>query len=284
MKKNQLHYFQLKVNKKQSGFSILRFLMSLIFLLLLITANLIAQDIDLSRAKGEVIAQGTNETLIKGEGFKVKSYRIEKLPLSQSTKPNSEDGNQKTENVAAIRLVVTGEFPSGVYVIWINGVPRYAYIGVDGNLQLTRIGNGNFFEENSEIAVSRGSEIESEKIFLLEPFRVPSNIQKPARSKEELKRGVSLSYIGCDGALLTTEKNCIKIEIRNSSLPDNSGSNYSWVLQIGNKEFIGGGSFIISARDFAKLKDNEWVVVKRDKGISGGMTVGILDKSSLGNR
>lgn len=156
MKKINCIISGLKVNKKQSGFSILRFLISLIFLLLLITANLTAQDIDLSRAKGEVIAQGTNETLVQGEGFKVKSYRIEKLPLSQSTKPGSEDGKQKTDDLAAIRLVITGEFPSGVYVIWINGAPRYAYMGVDGNLQLTRIGRENFLKRIPKLLFQGG--------------------------------------------------------------------------------------------------------------------------------
>jgi hypothetical protein len=276
----------LKIKRERIGISILRILTVLITSLLLFSENMTAQEIDFSRAKGEMITRGTNETLVEGEGFMVKSYRIEKLPLPQSFELTSEDKKQKTSKVVAIRLVITGEFPSGNYAIWINGVPSPAYIGVDGNLQINRIGYEKMFEENSEIAISSGG-IESKKILLPEPFRIPPSLERPARSKEELKRNVDLKYIGCDGSIFATEKDCVEVYIYKNPYDEfrQQVYNHGWYLQIGSREFIGGPSrFIVSRKDFAQLKDGEWVVVKTAPGIAGGAMVGILDKSSIDKR
>ena len=281
MKKINYGISNLKIKREKSSFDALHFLLILITFLLLFTVNMMAQDIDLSRAKGEIIAQGTNETLVEGDGFKVKSYRLENIPLPESAESVLEGRKQKTTKVVAIRLVITGEFPSGNYAIWINGVPNSTFIGVDGNPQLNSIGSGKMFEENSEIAISGGG-IGSKRVLLPEPFRVPSYLQRPARSKDELRRNVRLTYVGCDGSGFATKKDCVQIVIRNPFLADDMSSNHGWYLQIGDKEFAGGAdSFIISVKEFERLKDGEWVVIKTARGIYGGAMVGILDKSSL---
>lgn len=274
-------FLKSKIKKEKSNFLFFRFLLILTTFLLLTTEGIIAQSFDLSRANGKIVARGTNETLVEGDGFKVQSYRIETIPLPESPKSELKDEKQKTGKTVVVRLVITGKFSSAIYAIWINGVPSPAYIGVDGNLQLIRAGPEKMFEENSEISISRG-EIESKKVFLPEPFKVPSNLQRPARSKEELKRKVSLSYIGCDGSIFAPNKDCVQIVIRNPFPEENRASNHGWYLQIGDMEFAGAAdSFIISAKQFAELKDNEWIVLKTATGIYGGSLVGILDKNSL---
>ena len=278
MEKINYSISSLKTKREKLSFAKLRFLLVLITSLLLFTVNMMAQDFDLSRAKGEVIAQGHNETLIEGDGFKVKSYRIEKIPLPKSAESVLEDKKQKTTKAVAIRLVITGEFPSKPCVVWINGVGHLIWEGDENELHL--LFYGKLFEEGSEILISRNDI--NKKVMLPEPLRVPSELQRPARGKEELRQNIGLSYIGCDGAILATEKDCVQITIYKDPLREFGQSpNHSRYLQIGSEEFA---TSIISVKEFERLKDGEWVIVKTAKGELGGTMVGILDKSSLGKR
>ena len=280
MKKISCTISNLKIKKEKSSLSGLRFLLVLIMSLLLLSVNMMAQDFDLSSAKVEVVVKGKNTLPVEGDGFKLKSYRLEVLQFPQSSEFALADKNQPIRQ--AVRFVITGEFPSSTYVLWINGVGNLLWKQSEDELNLVFHGNDKKFEEGSEIAISRYG-LKEPRVYLPEPFIVPSDLQIPRRSKDELRRNITLGYVDCDGSRLEkVYADCVLIGVYKDPYREVGQSlNQSRYLQIGSKEFA---TSVISVKEFEQLKDGEWIVVKADRGVSGGAMVGILDKSSLGKK
>lgn len=257
------------------------FVASIVGLIVCLSAvtDSMGQNIDLVRAEGYVIARGVNSQPVKGKEFELKSYRVELIPDYSST---MDKATRKYPSYKGIRLILTGNFPSGNYVVWLNGASHLATIAPTGELYLIWGTSQMRFESGLEIAV--GSSYR-EAVKLPEEFLLPDEFLAPKRSEQELREAVSITSATCDATKPGGSDACVRVSIlRNPYVvgTDVTETNHMWYLQIGESVFLGGaGEFVITRKQFENLNNGDWVVIKTADGPFGGASVGKLDKSRL---
>lgn len=261
-------------NQTSIGIYSIAALLAIIFLM---SFDLKAQYYNENNSDIEIISKGSNTASIKGDGFSLTSYRIEFIRPFQASDSEKSKGDKFT------RIVLTGEFPGGAFVIWINGVGYYATTGTTKELHLIIAKTENILEENPEIAVSNNG-LNEPRIYLPETMNVPKQILISGKNSRNTFNNVEFSYVFCGGFLVSeTPTKCILVSVK--ELPPISSENTrnnAWYLRIGDKQFLGNyGSCVIDSKSFEELKNGEWIVVKLGDGITGGISVGRLDKSNF---
>ncbi|HXD33721.1 MAG TPA: hypothetical protein VN643_21550 [Pyrinomonadaceae bacterium] len=246
-----------------------------------------AQQEDLYGAPGKIVAESYNKVQVGAGDFKVTSYSLEEVKLTQplervSTReaPNGKPSSlelyeqrdvQRLESV--LRLTVNGDFPNGAYILWIDDVPLRT-VGYGRNkIMVILYGEGGVLEPGATLAVSRhtgSDDLHAPRAVLPETLLVPGQLQRSHLNAEVQLRKVATGVeiiIGGTG----------KFEATNAAL----------VLQIGREEFLASRFadgemtsviFTLTPEEFALTKDGDRVLLKRGRGIASSQKLGQLNK------
>ena len=229
------------------------------------------------RMQGEVLAHGENAVSV-GK-YKVKTYRLERVKLSQPLLLNNQQPYEY-----AYKLVVTGGPFTTTHLIWADDRPFSAVPSQDGSELVAVFLNGpNILADGAILSVTEGGNpctvAPNSESVLPEKLFVPSELRAAPRDAASIRlRSVPRGheYLGKPSISIIVTTTQVAADFQNEDL----------AIQIGKASFTAGGVLHeIGAQVpydiFSQIPDNAQVFVKRDLCAVGGEFVGRLNKSTL---
>lgn len=248
-----------------------------------------AQEENLYRAPGKVVAEGHNTVPVSVEYFNVTTYSLEEVELVQSPGSRPVEAFVRGERRRidkVLRLTISGDFLYGAYFIWIDDIPFGATKYGRNKIMVILYGDGGVLVPNATLAVSRYTgrdNLHAPRATLPETLSVPAEFQSLQGDNQsnnvKLRRVTAGVEIILEG--LGKAERWIS-QINRAIYP---------VLQIGREEFFthqfGGNRqpgaliFTLTPEEFASVKDGDRMLLKSERGPINGQKIGRLNKSLL---